>query len=175
MRGLVHIYSGEGKGKTSAAIGLGIRAFGRGMRVLLAQFLKSAESGELRTLEMLGPGFEVVRAGKAVKFLCDMNEKEFDKAAEQQRELLETTAEKIKTEKFDLLILDEILGAIENGMVDTERVAAFVAGKPDNMELVLTGRKVPEKIAALADYHSELKCIKHPIEKGVRARKGIEN
>lgn len=175
LKGLVHIYSGDGKGKTSAAIGLGIRAFGRGMSVMLTQFLKSAGSGELHTIGMLGPGFEVVRGRKAVKFLCDMNEKELIETGEQQRELFEMTASKIKTGKYNILILDELLGVIENGMIDIGCVVDFVINKPEDLELVITGRKAPAELAELADYHSEIKCIKHPIEKGIRARKGIEN
>ena len=175
VKGLVHIYSGDGKGKTSAAIGLGIRAFGRGLNVLLVQFLKSADSGEIRTIQKLGPGFEVVRGRKPVKFLCDMNEKEFTDAAEQQKELLETTAKKIKTGTYDMLILDEILGVIKNKMIDVGSVEELAEGRPETLELVLTGRIAPAELAQIADYHSEIKCVRHPMEKGVRARKGIEN
>ena len=174
MKGLVHIYAGDGKGKTTAALGLGIRAWGRGLKVLLVQFLKSTESGELKALERLSPGFEVLRSDKPIKFVCDMNDKELNEAGKIQRQLFEEALSKTDEDRFDILILDEMLGVIEDGMLELQKVIDFVKTKPEQLEIVITGVRVPKELAGLADYHSEIRCIRHPMDKGIASREGIE-
>lgn len=174
MKGLVHIYAGDGKGKTTAALGLGIRAWGRGLKVLLVQFLKGAESGELKALERLSPGFEVLRGENPIKFICDMNKKELEEAGNVQRKLFGEAVSRIKEGTYDVLIMDELLGVIEDGMLEIQRVIEFINTKPGKTELVITGVRVPKELSELADYYSEIRCMKHPMAKGIKSRKGIE-
>ena len=174
MKGLVHIYTGDGKGKTTAAIGLGIRAYGRGMKVLMVQFLKGAETGEMNTLEALKPGFLLYRGKEIVKFTWNMSEEELVETRQIQKEILEYAVREIGKGGWDMLILDEVLGALYSGMLELRDVAGFVKDKPENLELVMTGRNAPVELVEMADYVSEIKCIKHPMEQGIPARKGIE-
>lgn len=174
MKGLVHIYTGDGKGKTTAAVGLGIRAYGRGLKVLMVQFLKGAETGEMKTLEALKPGFRLYRSKEILKFTWNMTEEELAETRQVQKEILEYAVNEINKGGWDMLILDEALGALSSGMLELKELMEFIKGKPDCLELVLTGRDAPEELIELADYVSEIKCIKHPMEQGIPARKGIE-
>lgn len=174
MSGLVHIYTGNGKGKTTAAIGLGVRACGRGMKVLMVQFLKGALTGEMNSLKALEPSFELHRGKEVKKFTWKMNEEEKAQTAAEQRRILEYAIEAASGGGLDLLIMDEALGAMSTGMLDKEAVAEFIKGKPEKLELVLTGRGATQEFIELADYVSEIRAVKHPAEKGVKARKGIE-
>ena len=175
MKGLVHIYTGNGKGKTTAAIGLGIRACGRGFRVLMVQFLKGAGTGEVFTLKKLEPDFVLHRGTELNKFTWNMTEDELRQAKARQEDIFRFAAEAVSGGNCDLLILDEVLGAISAGMVDAKAVADFVRTKPERLELVLTGRDAPAELVELADYVSDINAVKHPMEKGMPARKGIEN
>lgn len=175
MKGLVHIYTGNGKGKTTAAIGIGIRAWGRGKSVLMVQFLKGQESGELITIKELCPRF-VVNSGKPIsKFTWNMNETELRQAAILQKELFRYAIDEAKTGKWDLLILDELVATITTGMIPLEDVLEFIADKPDNLEIVITGRNAPDKLIEVADYVSDIHEVKHPMKRGIMARKGIED
>lgn len=175
MKGLVHIYTGDGKGKTTTAVGLGIRACGRGFRVLMVQFLKGADTGEIHTLKKLEPVFLLHRGKETTKFTWNMNEEELKEAARIQQDIFKYAADAAMQGTWDLVIMDEILGAISAGLLNLNEVVRFVKGKPDSLELVLTGRNAPEELVELADYVSEIKAVKHPMEKGIPARKGIEN
>lgn len=174
MQGLVHIYTGNGKGKTSAAVGLGIRAYGRGFRVLMVQFLKGTETGEAITIEKLSPGFTVRRGKSTGKFSWQMSneEKEYEKKV--QNELFDYAREAVTSGEWQLVILDEIMAAIHGGMIKVEDVIKLIKEKREDVELVLTGRNAPEELIEFADYVSEIKEIKHPMKKGIAARKGIE-
>jgi cob(I)alamin adenosyltransferase len=175
MKGLVHIYTGEGKGKTTSAIGLGIRAYGRGFKILMVQFLKGNESGEITTLKGLEPGFTLYRGVQMGKFTWNMDEKELMEAKALQTENLNYAIQQIKENKYDLLILDEIMAAVTTGLVNLQDVLDFVKNKPADLELVMTGRNAPPELVALADYVSEIKAVKHPLGKGIPARHGIED
>lgn len=175
MKGLVHIYTGNGKGKTTAAIGLGIRAYGRGLRVLMVQFLKGAETGEMHTLKNLEPRFTLHRGTEIKKFTWNMTEEEKQQAAKQQRDIFTYAVDAAMCGGWDLVILDEVLGAITSGMIELEEVVKFVREKLDGFELVLTGRNAPPELIELADYVSEINAVKHPMDKGIPARKGIES
>lgn len=174
MKGLVHIYTGDGKGKTTAAVGLGVRACGRGLKVLMVQFLKGAPTGEMYSLKALEPGFELYRGTETKKFTWEMNTEEKTRTTEEQSGIFEFAVSTAVGGKCDLLILDEALGAISSGMLDKEAVMEFIKGKPENLELVLTGRGATPELIELADYISEIRAVKHPAEKGVNGRKGIE-
>ena len=170
--GLVHIYCGDGKGKTTASAGLAVRARGHGLNVLLTQFLKSGTSGELEPLRSLG--VEVISGSYSQKFVFMMNAEE--KAATRQRcetQFREAIAR--SREGIDLLILDEVMGAIATGMLDEEEVIDFLESKPPNLEVVLTGRDPSPALIDLADYVSEVVMLKHPYEaSGLVGRVGIE-
>lgn len=175
MKGLVHIYTGHGKGKTTAAVGLGMRAYGRGMKVLMVQFLKGAESGELITINKLGSGFTINPGKHLGKFTWNMNEEELKEAAYIQNQQFEYALEEIKTGKWDLLILDEIMAAVTTGMIPVKDVIDLIKNKPEKLEIVMTGRNAPRELIELSDYVSEIKQVKHPMDKGIPARRGIED
>jgi cob(I)alamin adenosyltransferase len=175
LKGLVHIYTGNGKGKTTAAIGLGIRACGRGMKVLMVQFLKGTDTGEIYTLKKLEPDFTLHRRTEVKKFTCSMSKKEKDEAKAVQKELFDFAVNSMKSGEWDLIILDEIMAAISSGFIEVDNVVDFIKGRPDNVEIALTGRNAPAELILLADYVSEIRAVKHPMKKGIPARKGIEN
>jgi cob(I)alamin adenosyltransferase len=174
MKGLIHIYTGNGKGKTTAAVGLGVRACGRGLKVLMVQFLKGVPTGEEIGIKRLEPGFTLYRGTSNKKFVPQMSEDEKRTAAKEQLSIFNYAREAAASGKYDLIILDEIFGAIISGMLDVETLIRFVKTKPENLELVLTGRRAPKEIMDLADYVSEIHALKHPAEKGVKGRRGIE-
>ncbi len=174
MNGLVHIYTGSGKGKTSAAVGLGVRAYGRGLKVLMVQFLKGIETGEMFTIKKLEPDFVLYRGTPLKKFTWEMSCAELEIARDLQNDIF-TFAEKAATsETWDLIILDEVMAAINAKFLEKEKVINFIKNKPSNLELVLTGRDAPIEFIELADYVSEIVSVKHPMDKGIYARKGIE-
>lgn len=175
MKGLVHIYTGNGKGKTTAAIGLGIRAYGRGFKVLMVQFLKGAETGELAVINELGPRFKLRRGKEVKKFTWSMNEEELKALKKSMEEIYINAVSEAKSGNWDMLILDEILGSISSKLISAEDVAEFIKNKPESLELILTGRNAPQELIDLSDYVSEINPIKHPFNKGIPARKGIES
>lgn len=168
--GLVHIYTGDGKGKTTAAVGLAVRAAGCGLRVVFAQFLKGRPTGELEPLRRLG--VTVLRGEKVTKFVPYMTPEE--REACRAAQLSTFNEAKGMAGEADLLVLDEVFGAISTGMLEENDVAGFIKDRPQGLELVLTGRGAPESIASLADYISDLRAVKHPYERGIAARRGIE-
>ena len=172
--GLVHIYTGDGKGKTTAAVGLGIRAFGSGMTVLLVQFLKSMNTGELEVLKSLGADFTVIRGYNCKKFAWNMTKEELRSAAEEATCIFDEIKDKVMTGKYDLVILDELLGLVSLKFLQLDEILALIENKPAGVELVLTGRDAPAKLIESVDYVSEIRAVKHPYDKGIPARKGIE-
>jgi cob(I)alamin adenosyltransferase len=173
-KGYVQVYTGDGKGKTTAALGLGMRAVGRGLKVLLVQFLKGTPSGELESIKRLAPNFKCLRFGQTKKFVFQMNEQEKRDLAHKIQVELDSLEEYLLGSQWDVLILDEILGSIHTGLVPLERVLKIIDTKPDRMELVLTGRDLPQEIAQRADLITEMKAVKHYMDAGVMARIGIE-
>lgn len=169
-KGLVHIYTGDGKGKTTAAVGLATRALGQGLRVGFFQFLKSGFSGEMFVLSKSGATFMAPQGSG--KFVWEMNDEEKQQCKTQQQGNFDRAVQ--MQEQFDVLVLDEVIGAITTGMLDEADVLEFVKNKPEAMELVMTGRGASEKLLKLADYITEMRCIKHPYTQNVTARKGIE-
>lgn len=174
MAGLVHIYTGNGKGKTTAAVGLGIRAYGNGMKVLMVQFLKGAPTGEIQVLEQLKPNFTFYR-GKPVKgFIWNMNEEQKAELKEITREDFQYARGSAMSGEYDVLILDEIMASISNGLIAVDDIAQLIRHKPEKLEIIMTGRNAPKELVELADYVSEINPVKHPFENGIPARKGIE-
>ncbi|CUP62247.1 MAG: cob(I)yrinic acid a,c-diamide adenosyltransferase [Clostridium baratii] len=172
--GLIHIYCGDGKGKTTAAMGLGMRAAGRNKKVLLTQFLKSNKTGELNSIEKLSEFFHVVKGVPAKKFVWNMNEEEKLEVKKEHTNRFREVTKKAIEEEYDLLILDEIIATINRDFVMLSEVIDFLKNKPTGLEVVMTGRNPKEELIELADYVSEIKAIKHPYNKGIKSRVGIE-
>ncbi|GHV80537.1 cob(I)alamin adenosyltransferase [Spirochaetia bacterium] len=166
---MIHIYSGDGKGKTTAAMGLAIRAAGRGKKVVIVQFMKGQDTGELRSLDRI-PGITVLRYKQNYGFFHTADEeKRLKMIAANNSNLKEALAI-----PGDLLVLDEVFSAYALGAVDRGMIDDLVLGKQDKPELVLTGREPPQHIIDAADYVSEIRKVKHPYDQGVNAREGIE-
>ena len=174
MFGLIHIYCGDGKGKTTAAVGLAVRCAGRGNKVLLVQFLKSRDSGELYSLAKL-PDIEVMRGKESKKFTFQMNEEEKHALLIEHNKMVEQVLAKIKNVGYSLLILDEVIGALNAKVFEMPKLIEFLRHKPENLEVVLTGRNPAPELVEIADYVSEMRKVKHPMDKGIMAREGIEN
>lgn len=173
MKGLVHLYCGDGKGKTTAALGLGLRASGAGKRVLLAQFLKSGGSSELKALEKL-PGFRILPGFEAKKFVFQMDDDEKDACRRESQRLLEEAFAEGYAGGCDVLILDELCAALSLGMVEKDRLISLISERPEELELVMTGRAPLPELLELSDYVTEMKKVKHPFDRDIPARKGIE-
>ena len=173
MFGLIHIYCGDGKGKTTAAVGLAVRCAGRGNKVLLVQFLKSRDSGELYSLAKL-PDIEVMRGKESKKFTFQMNEEEKHALLIENNKMFEQVLAKIKNGGYSLLILDEVIGALNAKVFEMPKLIEFLRHKPENLEVVLTGRNPAPELVEIADYVSEMRKVKHPMDKGIMAREGIE-
>ena len=171
--GLIHIYCGDGKGKTTAALGLALRCSGHGNHVLLVQFLKSRPTGELKSLALL-PNIQVMRGKETKKFTFQMNDEEKAQVKQEHLELFEKVKQKCLNQHIDLLILDEVIGACNTGVFDKDILVDFLKGKPADLEVVLIGRNPATELVELADYVSEICKRKHPFEKGIAARTGIE-
>ena len=167
-KGLVHLYCGDGKGKTTAAMGLALRALGQGMRVVVVQFLKNGTSGELEPLKELGAA--VYSGQPGAKFTFQMNAEEKAQATKENNARL---AEALQ-QPCDLLILDEICAARNRGMVDEALAKQAVLERPQHREVVLTGRNPEAWMMEAADYITEMQPRRHPYEQGIPARKGIE-
>lgn len=167
-KGLVHLYCGNGKGKTTAAMGLALRALGQGMQVVVVQFLKNGTSGELEPLKKLGAA--VYSGQPGAKFTFQMNAEEKAQATQENNARL---AEALQ-QPCDLLILDEICAARNSGMVDEALAKQAVLERPQHREVVLTGRNPEAWMVEAADYITEMQPRRHPYEQGIPARKGIE-
>lgn len=174
-KGLVHIYTGEGKGKTTASVGLAVRAAGQGMRVLVVQFFKedSAPSGEKEFFRKTGSGIELMRSNcRHPLFTGKSTDIKAVKAA--VIGTYEEAKKKIFGGGYGLAVLDEIMSAVNGGWIAVEDVLELTIKKPDETELVLTGRNAPMELVQAADYVTEMLKIKHPYDMGIAARKGIE-
>lgn len=171
-RGLTQIYTGDGKGKTTAAFGLALRAAGHGLRVGVIQFMKErvAEAGELRALAGI-ENIEVMRFGRS---FIERPAPSHAEVAEGVARGLTLAREALIDGRYDVLILDEICTAVALGVADPDSVPALVKAKSVEQELVLTGRGATEEMIVAADLVTEMKAIKHPYDLGIPARKGID-
>jgi len=170
-KGLVQVYTGNGKGKSSAAFGLALRAIGRGLQVYIIQFIKGGfDYGELYIVNKL-PNLKLKAFGRG-KFVTEKPPgKEDVKLAEEALALAE---EVVKSGEYDIVILDEINVALNLKLINLEKVLELVKNKPKHVELILTGRYAPNEIIEAADLVTEMREVKHPYNKGFQARKGIE-
>ncbi len=170
--GLIQIYTGDGKGKTTAAIGQAVRARGRGLNVCMIQFLKQDDSsGEQSTLRKLGVDIKCFGGDYAFRKLT---QNETNKAREFFKKIIDEITNEIQQKRYDLMILDEINMLIKKGLLNKKEVVELIKNKPNNTELILTGRGADEEIIELADLVTQCVKIKHPYDKKVKARKGIE-
>ncbi len=167
-KGLVHVYTGDGKGKTTAALGLAMRAVGQGMKVTFIQFLKGLPCGEHFFLKQYNP-FEIVQISVGDSF-----KKSKKQSSQEAQQTLAYAEQEILSGKYDLVILDEIFIAISQGLITVKQVLDMLDSKPASVELVLTGRKAPPEIIQRADLVTEMLMIKHPFTEGTDARRGIE-
>lgn len=172
-RGMIHIYTGEGKGKTTTALGLAIRAAGSGMQVVLLQFLKGRHTSELNVLAQV-PQITVLRTKKAYPFFKQMTAEDKRAITTEHNQLLQQANSLVENGKCDLLILDEVMAAYQYHIVDKQLVHQLVEAKPPALELVLTGRNAREYFIEQADYVTEMVKKKHPFDAGYPAREGIE-
>jgi cob(I)alamin adenosyltransferase len=173
QEGLVQIYTGNGKGKSTAAIGQAVRAAGFGLKTYIAQFMKEYPYNELISLKLLSEWITIEQfGGDDFVYKKELpGEKELAKA----KKGLNSAKEKMLSGNFDLIILDESIVAIYFKLITTKKLVEFIKVKPANVELILTGRYCPEKLIDLADLVTEMKEVKHYYQKGVTSRKGIES
>jgi cob(I)alamin adenosyltransferase len=172
--GLTIVYTGKGKGKTTAALGIALRASGYSKKICMIQFIKGSwHYGEMYSSKRLEPEFEMVAIGKGfVGILDDKSTKEEHERI--AREAIKISAEKIQSGKYDIVILDEINYAINLGLVKVEDVINLIKSKPLKLDLILTGNYAKDEIVELADLVTEMKEIKHPFQRGIKAKKGID-
>ncbi|UCE66616.1 MAG: cob(I)yrinic acid a,c-diamide adenosyltransferase [Candidatus Zixiibacteriota bacterium] len=173
-KGLVIVYTGDGKGKTTAALGLCIRAAGYDKRVCIIQFIKGSwKYGELDGIKKLAPNVELYQKGLGFIGIIDdkLDKSEHIKAA---GETLGFAKEKMHSGKYDIVILDEINVAIHLNLISVEDVISIIDNKPESLDLVLTGRNAKDEIIERADLVTEMREIKHPFQKGIKAKKGID-
>lgn len=173
-KGYVQIYTGNGKGKTTAALGLGLRASGDGFTTYMVQFLKSWKTGELKAVEKLTPNFKIFRFESPKRFIWELDEEGIEVLKKEINTGYEFAIKVLENRECDILIIDEIMGALSNNLLTEEQVIKLIEIKPQDMELVLTGRNVPQAIYERADLITEMKDLKHYFNKGVEAREGIE-
>lgn len=174
-KGLIHIYTGEGKGKTTAGLGLCLRAAGSGLKVLIARFLKTNESAELQAFDRF-PNVDVVANEKTFGFsrVWSKDPEKKSQAEQYYSAMLETAIGEAVSGYYDVLLLDEIMASLQLEVVDKDRLIDFLKNKPDRLEVILTGRDPLPELIEIADYVSEIRKVKHPFDKGIIARKGIE-
>lgn len=173
-KGIVIVYTGKGKGKTTAALGIVLRSVGHGNKVIMIQFIKGEwYYGELTSSRRLEPEFEMIAAGKGfVGILDDDHSKDEHQDAALQATKL--AMEKLSTGHYDVMILDEINYAVKLNLISVQNVLEIVRAKPVKTTLVLTGNYAPEEIIAVADLVTEMREVKHPYLLGTRAIKGID-
>ena len=172
-KGLVIIYTGEGKGKTTAALGLVLRAVGYRKKCLIVQFGKMWFTGELTGVKKLAPFVKFIQGGKGfVKILGDkLPLSEHKKAAQKTFEILYI---EVISGKWDVVVADEIIGAVASGLLSLSKAVKLIKDKPAELDLVLTGHHANKKLIDLADLATEMREIKHPFQKGIMAKKGID-
>ncbi len=172
-KGLIIVFTGNGKGKTTAAMGQALRAVGQGLKVLMLQFIKGTwDYGELESIKRLEPDFEIQPLGKG--FIRSNSKLDENEAQENVNQSWKQARNEILSDKYDMIILDEINYVISYGLLPVEEVLALFEEKPDRLHLILTGRDAHQSIVERADLVTEMNEIKHQYSKGIKAQKGIE-
>jgi len=176
-QGLIHVYTGDGKGKTTAALGLALRAAGHGMRTYFCQFMKGQDYGELRAAAMLAEHLTVAQFGQPTFIHISEDGQHSTATAEDiclAQEGLAAARHAVLGGEYDIVVLDEINVALHFKLLTMQDVLRLLDDKPPQVELVLTGRRVPLEILARADYVTEMREVEHPYRRGIQARPGIE-
>jgi len=194
-KGLVEVYTGNGKGKTTAALGLALRALGAGLKVCVIQFLKGAKRyGEHKIAKRLAPQRKIIKTGRGCIFAKSKKDVDCEECYKRHgylpchvdpknpqkidyrlaQDALNLSKKRVASGKYDLVILDEISIALKYKLINLKEVIKMIKEKPKNVELILTGRGMPKEIIAIADLVSEVREVKHPFSRGISARQGIE-
>ncbi|MDD5312481.1 MAG: cob(I)yrinic acid a,c-diamide adenosyltransferase [Dehalococcoidia bacterium] len=168
LKGLVQVYTGDGKGKTTAALGLALRAAGHGMKVIIFQFLKGQPGGE-HYFNDKSNSFKIIQVGQG-----DIFQKPDAQLLSEATQTLELARKAIVSGDYDVIILDEIFIAHWRGFISQEQILELMKIKPGHVELIMTGRKAPAEVIKQADLVTEMLMIKHPFAEGIQQRKGIE-
>lgn len=171
--GLLHVYCGDGKGKTTAAVGLALRAAAAGEKVVFAQFMKGGRSGETELLARMEQ-VEVLKSEKRFPFYEHMSSEEKEELRKIHDGILETLTEKVKAGECGLVVLDEITYPWKWKLIDREKLKSFLQSARGRVEIVCTGRDPADFLLEEADYITEMKCVRHPFERGIPAREGVE-
>lgn len=171
-QGIIQVYTGDGKGKTTAAVGLAVRAWGRGLKVKVFQFMKAAgSSGEHWALMVYNPPLPIYPLGTGdFIFTRKPTPTEIEQAAAGWQQIQEA----VMSEENDLVVIDELSHAVNKGLLDINTVSSTLMQKPVGLEIVITGRDMPPSILELADLITEMRMVKHPYQTGLEARQGIE-
>lgn len=172
-QGCMHVYCGNGKGKTTAAVGLAVRAAGAGKNVLFVQFMKGGKTGELNSLKQLS-NIQILRSSKKFPFYHSMTQQQKAGQTQIHNQMLEQMITKFENGEIDVLILDEVTYPYRWKLMDCGRFCSFLAAAKGKIEIVCTGREPEAVFTDSADYITEMKCVRHPFERGVEAREGIE-
>ncbi len=170
MNGYIQVYTGDGKGKTTAALGLAMRAAGHGKKTYIAQFMKGTKYGEVYFIDKVKE-IDLEQFGWEE---CISKEEVTQFHKDRTNEGLKTAYKKVASKQYDIVILDEILVAIWFGLIEEDKIIEFINRHPRDSELILTGRKATDKIIELSDLTTEMKCVRHYYNKGVLSRRGIE-
>ena len=172
-KGFIQVYTGKGKGKTTAALGVAVRAAGYGLRTLIVQFMKEYPYSELESLKNLNRWITILQFGKD-EFVYK-GQKPLDEDIETAKRAMVFVKEKMMKKEYDIIILDEILVSIYFELLNTSEVTGLIQSKPEELELILTGRYCPDEIIEIADLVTEMKEIKHYYSQGILSRKGIDS
>ncbi len=184
---MIHLYTGDGKGKTTAAVGLCVRAAGQGMRVAFAQFMKGNDTGEIHALEQL-PGVKIFRSDRDFGFYRSMTDEQKRELTEIHDRILDALLREMAEGNCDIMVLDEITYPVKWGLLNEKKLDALLVSGKNNPEesiaeengreqlpeIVMTGRNPSPQMLEIADYITEMKMLRHPYERGVSARRGIE-
>ena len=171
MQGFVQVYTGDGKGKTTAALGLALRAAGAGLRVYFGQFIKNADYSEIKALARFADCITVRQFGRGCFLLTEPAPE--DRAA--ARRGLDAIGLALVSGDYDLVIADEANVAVALGLIEPDDLVALIDLRPEQVELVLTGRSAPDAVLTRADLVTEMRCVRHYYDRGVLARPGIES
>ncbi len=172
--GLIIVYYGNGKGKTTAALGVALRAIGYEHNVCMIQFIKGEwDYGELYSSNKLKPNFELIVTGKGFVGIID-DDHQIEEHIQSSKNAINIAKEKISSNKYNTIILDEINYAIKLNLISENEVISMLESKPTELNIILTGNYLSNKILDLADLVTEMKEVKHPYKKGIKAKKGID-
>lgn len=170
-KGLIIVFTGDGKGKTTAALGIALRAVGHNMNVLIIQFIKCLRSvGEVKVSEKLKPNYEIIPMGSGYVF----DKKKAIKERIKAKEAWKFVKEKIMSNEYDIIVLDEFTHTLNFEFIDLNDALKTLLNKPKELHIIITGRNAPKELIDIADLVTEMKNVKHPYDKGIKGQRGIE-